>query len=1029
MKFKAPFSVILSGALTFIPVVRAAQPTSNSNGNGNGNSNGGNGSSNTGTGNSGNGVGNTGPGNQGNTTTNGNAGGTTGSSTGSTTGSSNTGTGNSGNGVGNTGPGNQGNSSSNGNAGGTTGSSTSGSNGGNNGSSTNGGNNGSSTNGGNNGSSTNGGNNGSSTNGGNNGSSTNGGNNGSSTNGGNNGSSTNGGNNGSSTTGGLTGGSTAGGSTTGGQTTSGSTSGGSTTSGTTSGGETTGSTTGGLTGDSTVGGSTTGGQATSGSTEGGTTSGTATTGGSTAAGSTSGGETTSGSTAGGSTSGGETTSGSTSGGETTSGSTTGGSTGETTGGSTGETTGGSIGETTGGSTGNTTGGSTGETTGGSTGETTGGSTGETAGGSTGDTTGGSTGETTGGSTGDTTGGSTGDTTGGSTGETTGGSTGETTGGSTGETDGGTTGETDGGTTGETDGGSEGENPDDDGEDNTTPGDEDGEDDDGKDNDDKPTEPVEETKPEKDQPKIKVRVLPLVFGSYDIQKKIINLTVGELQDSTSILDLDNFRDGFKVSLMKSYEAGLGVAGQVYVDNATGLMAASSGIIGLAVTKNRLVQFERLVTSKNEAYNLKTLPIPFKADVLSSYKIGESVYFENMGGLLFLGGANVGIAYAGGSVVAEGGFRTLITKTANDKVTVQLVKANLRKATLYTGVGVYRLESASNKQLNQGFSYTFNLNSKESVDAYERLLTGNAVPAQALSSKPFTGVEMVESFTGFSNQRSKNVAFGIPMVFMYNWSTGKTYGQTDTIYHADNSKTELHYGVYFKELNGRFFHDHKKLVRSFYSGKALNKSMNNEVRSEDQVATYLWSYENDSSRTHTFTKALKTFQKDLGLRAEFNPTVGTREYLGYMKLQAELIIPASYTQRLMELQTVNRLGAIDKEVSALINHYFSKGDLDNICQNDDGDVQSGLDLCKENLVYDTIYSVGKIKNLLSQMSMTNKAAEFVSLHALVGKEIVRNQFILTSLFTLDTNCEVNFNVKLEGERFSQTFKTIPANPDCR
>ncbi len=877
MKFKAPLSFLLSALVTFTPFA-GAQSRGNS-----------------GNGNNGNGVGNTGSGNQGNTSSNGNAGGTTGSTAGGGSNVGNTGNGNNGNGVGNTGSGNQGNTSSNGNAGGTTGSTTGGGSnsgatgghaGGNNGNgvgNTGPGNQGNDTQNGNAGGTT-GGNNGGS-NGGNNGGS-NGGNNGGSTGGDNGGS--NGGNNGGSN-----------------------------------------------------------------------------------------------------------------------GGNNGGSNGGNNGGSNGGNNGGSNGGNNGGSNGGNNGGSNGGDNGGSNGGDNGGSNG----GDNGGTTGGDNGGTTGGDNGGTTGGDNGGTTGGDNGGTTGGDEGGTTGGDEGGTNGGDEGGTNGGDEGGETGGEEG-------------GDNVGE-------EDETGEVVETQDSSKPKKKVKVRVLPLVFGNYDIFKKVVNLTAGELQTANTPVILDDFKAGFQVSQMKSYNLGLGIAPQVYVDNATGLMALSTGVVGLAATKNSLVQFERFIETEEEVSQMANLPIPYKKNQLDLYKTGESVYFENTGGMLFIGGVSVAGVFTGGSVVAEGGFKTFVTKTDHNKVSVQVVKTKINNTTLFTGFTVIKLDAASNKQLNRGFSYNFDLNSDAAIDAYERLLAGNAVPAQELSARgAFTGVVITDTFNNSQNVRSRGLTIGIPMVFIYNWSTGKTYGQTETLYHENNSKTDLNYGVYFKELNGRFFHKHKKLVRTFYSGKALNKTSKGSVISQDQLATYLWSYENDSSKSTTFKKALKTFQKDLGLRSVFNPSISPKEILGYMKLEAQVEIPESYTKRMIKAIDAGLVSDVMVKQSAnLINDYFAKGDLDELCLNEDDEVIAQGPSCKDKLARQTKISLKKINSILSQMNKSANAAEFTALHALVGKEVVKNQFVLGTFFAMDSKCELSYKVKLEGERLSRVIKKVAANPDCR
>ena len=654
-----------------------------------------------------------------------------------------------------------------------------------------------------------------------------------------------------------------------------------------------------------------------------------------------------------------------------------------------------------------------------------------AGGTTGGNNGGSNGGNNGGSNGGNNGGSNGGNNGGSTGGDNGGSNGGNNGGSTGGDNGGTTGGDNGGTTGGDNGGTTGGD-----EGGTTGGDEGGETggEEGGDNggeEDETGEVVETQDSSKPKKKVKVRVLPLVFGNYDIFKKVVNLTAGELQTANTPVILDDFKAGFQVSQMKSYNLGLGIAPQVYVDNATGLMALSTGVVGLAATKNSLVQFERFVETEEEVSQMANLPIPYKKNQLDLYKTGESVYFENTGGMLFIGGVSVAGVFTGGSVVAEGGFKTFVTKTDHNKVSVQVVKTKINNTTLFTGFTVIKLDAASNKQLNRGFSYNFDLNSDAAVDAYERLLAGNAVPAQELSARgAFTGVVITDTFNNSQNVRSRGLTIGIPMVFIYNWSTGKTYGQTETLYHENNSKTDLNYGVYFKELNGRFFHKHKKLVRTFYSGKALNKSSNGSVTSQDQLATYLWSYENDSSKSTTFKKALRTFQKDLGLRSVFNPSISPKEILGYMKLEAQVEIPESYTKRMMKAIDAGLVSDVmAKQSATLINDYFAKGDLDELCLNEDDEVIAQGPSCKDTLARQTKISLKKINSILTQMNKSVNAAEFTSLHALVGKEVVKNQFVLGTFFALDSKCELSYKVKLEGERLSRVIKKVAANPDCR
>lgn len=122
-------------------------------------------------------------------------------------------------------------------------------------------------------------------------------------------------------------------------------------------------------------------------------------------------------------------------------------------------------------------------------------------------------------------------------------------------------------------------------------------------------------------------------------------------------------------------------------------------------------------------------------------------------------------------------------------------------------------------------------------------------------------------------------------------------------------------------------------------------------------------------------------------------------------------------------------MSKRAVSLISKYFAEGDVDDLCRNDDDEVIYGNSSCKDMLSRETVNALGKIKNLLVQMKAAKTPAQYTSLQALMGKEVVKNQFVLNTLFALDTDCKLTYQVKVEGQRISRLIKTVPANPACR
>lgn len=158
--------------------------------------------------------------------------------------------------------------------------------------------------------------------------------------------------------------------------------------------------------------------------------------------------------------------------------------------------------------------------------------------------------------------------------------------------------------------------------------------------------------------------------------------------------------------------------------------------------------------------------------------------------------------------------------------------------------------------------------------------------------------------------------------------------------------------------------------------------------------------------------------------------SQERLGFIRLEAEVNIPESYTKKLIASTSNQALvDTFSKQATNLIEKYFTDSDKDDLCLNDDDEAFGKKNECKNYLTRETVGTLAKVKGLLSQMASATDASTFTALHALMGKEFVKNQFVLGTLFSLDTKCEISYKLKLQGQRVSQLVKKVSANPSCR
>lgn len=87
------------------------------------------------------------------------------------------------------------------------------------------------------------------------------------------------------------------------------------------------------------------------------------------------------------------------------------------------------------------------------------------------------------------------------------------------------------------------------------------------------------------------------------------------------------------------------------------------------------------------------------------------------------------------------------------------------------------------------------------------------------------------------------------------------------------------------------------------------------------------------------------------------------------------------------------------------------------------------CESRLKLETRSALTKIRSTLLSISEKKDAAEYTAAYANMGRELIRNQFVLNSFFLYDQKCESKFDIKLEGRRINKMVKFVPANMNCR
>jgi|GEM_PF-5368177 len=371
-------------------------------------------------------------------------------------------------------------------------------------------------------------------------------------------------------------------------------------------------------------------------------------------------------------------------------------------------------------------------------------------------------------------------------------------------------------------------------------------------------------------KFSFKIVPLIFGDLDILTRTYNLTESETNKSNEevILEFDNFSNGFKVIKQVDWNIGLGIAGILSHTSLPGVGVS----IGLAPYAGSKVTFKNYVSDLKSLKNIER-KIPFKSSRALSMKNGESVLFEQTGGLFFgvgIGAYGLGV---GSKVVIEGNFKTKVERLLNSKVRVTVVSDSIKKASVHTGALIASISANKEAQLSDGISYIVDLNKEEGKKIYELMMSGDFTLAEIKSAaNDNSSVTRVESVKTKLNTNLKRASIGIPFISLSNGS-GITLEHSLTQNHLDGNLTESQYGIYQKSKNGQFV-------------------------SKDREARFLWSYDDDHGTSRKMSKYLKTLRGKTGLSEFLNIVVQDEEKLGYSEINLNVALPGTYLEALLK-----------------------------------------------------------------------------------------------------------------------------------
>ena len=237
------------------------------------------------------------------------------------------------------------------------------------------------------------------------------------------------------------------------------------------------------------------------------------------------------------------------------------------------------------------------------------------------------------------------------------------------------------------------------------------------------------------------VRPLVYANFDPQIQSVNLTPNSDRSACPMIDVDHIAMGlehqkFYLTLLtwgQQLVGGFPVAGQWLS-------------VGFGLTKEGYIEFFYNSETEEDLKDDRKRKIPNKVSEIKSWKKGDAIYFDSLGGALITVGTGVPPFMTGVTAHVKAGWSHYIEKT-NDDNTVFITIRRRKIGEYRFGNGVSELGAAIGlaKENSKSVAYQMKLEKEDVKEAYELMMRGDFRKAQQLSLQEREDIQKLDDIT--------------------------------------------------------------------------------------------------------------------------------------------------------------------------------------------------------------------------------------------------------------------------------------------
>ncbi len=523
--------------------------------------------------------------------------------------------------------------------------------------------------------------------------------------------------------------------------------------------------------------------------------------------------------------------------------------------------------------------------------------------------------------------------------------------------------------------------------------------------------------------------PLGWVDADMSKVLINQAqIVELAENKISFPADNPSLGFRQIQTDSVNLKAGIYGGWYQYNgsfAGSLFGAGVTIMPVAGSS---VTVNRFVANEKEAEHLPQVLIPAKYQALNSWRPHDSISYQNRGGIIFAVGAGFAFTGLAGDFFAAGDWKTYVEKIDASHVYVKVTNIKITSMDIMVGNFVSYGMLSDFKKTDNMFSYIFDLSDPRGQVAYEAMVHGSIMEAQDLNAKNPTLAELILTEDGGTSGIEKKFYFGLPFLNVSH-DSGNLINYSNTVFHQDNSQSDVEYGLYWSEGQRNLLGRHRDFTKSFYATSYVTttsptKDQQAGVSEKGIYGTLTLSYENDNSGESTIKMLIGKMVKQTGMRNQLQFVGGDAEGThGYLHLSLTLNFPEAATRSLM-----SRAAQVNYDVAPMenyIEHYFNVlNDPEDFCRTST-DNGNDFDHCKLGVKGEARHAIDDLRAALVRMNAADKKGDrkaFVQAYSKFGEAMLKNEFVFALAEQMARTSNLSIIFEAEGESISQVKKAV-------